>query len=283
MRRAAVYHSSKLPVQLTSGGGQIPDASEDSPATDVLNQRILPAGTATSDEALLQRGFERPDFIESDPWRVFRIMSEFVSGFNTLAGLPPAVTVFGSARVLPNDPFYVLATDLGSALVKAGFAVITGGGPGIMEGANKGAQQAGGISVGLNIQLPFEQRGNSFVTVPLTFNYFFARKTMFAKYGEAFVVFPGGFGTLDELFEALTLIQTGKLKHFPVILVGAKYWAGLLEWLRGLMLEQGKISAADLALIRVTDSIDEAVSIIVQARDAAASEIRSTDPGLQPG
>ena len=245
-----------------------------------LRKLTLPGGAASADEALLQRNFRRPDFVETDPWRVFRIMGEFVNGFNALAGIPAAVTVFGSARARPEEKSYGDAVALGRALVSADFAVITGGGPGIMEAANRGAWEAGGISVGLNIQLPFEQRVNQYLTLALTFNYFFARKTMFAKYGEAFVVFPGGFGTLDELFEALTLIQTGKLMHFPVILFGSEYWLGLLDWLGGPMLEQGKISPEDLALIQVTDSVDETVDIIAQARNAAASDIH--DPALKP-
>lgn len=231
-----------------------------------VERAVLPAGTSTADESLLQRRFERPEFIESDPWRVFRIMSEFVQGFDTLAGLPPAVSIFGSARTVPGDPFYTQAEDLAAALVPAGFAVITGGGPGIMEAANKGARDAGGISVGLNIQLPFEQVMNPYVTVPLSFNYFFARKTMFAKYSDSFVAFPGGFGTLDELFEALTLIQTGKLKHFPVILFGSDYWRGMLRWMDEFVLKETKISAEDLALLTVTDAVDETVDVISRYR-----------------
>lgn len=239
---------------------------------EAVQRAVLPQGTSTADESLLQREFERPEFLDSDPWRVFRIMSEFVEGFGTLAGLPPAVTVFGSARTQPSDPYYRFAEELGAGLARAGFAVITGGGPGVMEAANKGAREAGGISVGLNIQLPFEQAPNPYVTVSLSFNYFFARKTMFAKYAEAFVVFPGGFGTLDELFEALTLIQTDKLKHFPVVLLGSEYWDGLLTWIRDRMLAEGKISAEDLDLLTITDSVDDAVDLVVRYHREAASE-----------
>jgi uncharacterized protein (TIGR00730 family) len=221
---------------------------------------------ATSDEALLRRTFERPEFLNSDPWRVFRIMSEFVQGFDTLAGLPPAVSMFGSARTDRNNPYYEQAEAVARGLVNAGFAVITGGGPGIMEAANKGAFESRGISVGLNIELPFEQYINHYVTVPLTFSYFFARKTMFAKYAEAFVTFPGGYGTLDELFEALTLIQTGKLKHFPVVLFGTSYWKGLFDWVRSTVVAAGNVAAEDTALVQITDSVDEAIQIIVDAR-----------------
>ena len=229
----------------------------------------LKPGSSTADESLLQREFERPQFLQNDPWRVLRILSEFVHGFDTLAGLPPAVTIFGSARTPTSDRSFRQAEELGMALVRAGFAIITGGGPGIMEAANRGAKEAGGISVGLNIELPYEQALNPYVTVPITFRYFFARKTMFAKYSQSFVVFPGGFGTLDELFEALTLIQTGKLKHFPVILFGSDYWKGLLDWLRGPMLEEGKIDPEDLELLTVTDSIEETVERITRARAAS--------------
>lgn len=219
----------------------------------------------TADEALLERRFERPEFFHTDPWRLFRIMSEFFSGFDTLAGLPPAVTVFGSARTTPDSPYFQHAQQLGASLVEAGFAVMTGGGPGIMEAANKGAFTANGVSIGLNIELPFEQRLNRYVSVALSFQYFFARKTMFVKYSEAFVVFPGGFGTLDELFEALTLIQTGKLRHFPVILFHEEYWSGLIAWMRDRLLDSGNIEEADLHLFRVVNSVEEAVRIVVEA------------------
>lgn len=228
-----------------------------------LNPRL---GRRMEDEALLDppaREIADPAaFTYTDTWRVMRILSEFVAGFDTLAGLGAAVTIFGSARVGEDDPMYVAARQLASRLVETNFAVITGGGPGIMEAGNRGAVDAGGVSVGCNIELPFEQGMNEFVEVAVDFRYFFVRKTMFVKYASAFVIFPGGFGTLDELFEALTLIQTGKIHNFPVVLFGASYWEGLLNWLRDTMLAEGKISPDDLKLLVVTDSIDEAVEII---------------------
>jgi uncharacterized protein (TIGR00730 family) len=222
---------------------------------------------ATEDERLLEttrregRSTQR-DFTRSDTWRVFRIMGEFVEGFDTLAEVEPAVSIFGSARVRPDDPQYRFAEETGRLLAQAGFAVITGGGPGIMEAANKGAKEAGGRSIGCNIELPFEQGMNPYVEVAVNFRYFFVRKTMFVKYAEAFIIFPGGFGTLDELFEALTLIQTGKVRNFPVILFGSEYWAGLLGWIKERMLAEGKIAPGDLDLLVVTDSPEEAVRIV---------------------
>lgn len=244
-----------------------------------VEEATLPSGASTADESLLQRTFDRPDFLHGDPWRVWRITSEFVEGFDTLAGLPPAVTVFGSARTEPGDRYYHAARKLSSALVRAGFAVITGGGPGVMEAANRGARDARGISVGLNIELPFEQSPNPYVTVPISFRYFFARKTMFVKYAEAFVVFPGGFGTLDELFEALTLIQTGKLKNFPVVLFGCEYWQGLIDWIQGPMTAAGNISPEDVNLMRRTDSVSEVVEIILAAHRATTRTQESSDMG----
>lgn len=192
-------------------------------------------------------------------------MGEFVEGFDTLAELGPAVSIFGSARVLPDDPIYAAAEETARRLAKLGFAVITGGGPGIMEAANKGATEAGGESVGCNIELPFEQGMNAFVRTAIDFRYFFVRKTMFVKYAEAFIIFPGGYGTMDELFEALTLIQTGKVRNFPVILFGQDYWRGLVEWIRERMLLEGKISPGDIDLMITTDSPEEAVQIILDS------------------
>jgi len=240
-----------------------------------IERRLLPGHARTADESLLQREFERPEFLHTDPWRMWRIASEFVEGFDTLAGLPPAVTIFGSARTRHDDPMYQMAIQMAASLVKSGFAVITGGGPGIMEAANKGTVEAGGISVGLNIELPYEQAINSYVSVPISFRYFFARKTMFAKYAEAFVVFPGGYGTLDELFEALTLIQTGKLKHFPVVLFGTDFWKPMVGWLRDTLVAEGKIALADMELFQPTDSVLDATETIVQAHQASLSH--STD------
>lgn len=220
----------------------------------------------TQDEKLLEKTRQTPQpFTNTDPWRVLRIQGEFVAGFDTLADLGPAVSIFGSARTAPGDPQYQAAVETARLLAEAGLVIITGGGPGIMEAGNKGAQLAGGVSVGLNIELPFEQGTNRYVEIPINFHYFFVRKTMFVKYAQGFVIFPGGFGTLDELFEALTLIQTGKIYNFPVILFGSDYWAGLLNWLRDTMVGQGKISAADLDLIVMADSPQEVRDLILQA------------------
>jgi len=218
----------------------------------------------TTDQRLLDsRGSS--DWVHTDPWRVLRIQSEFVEGFGLLAELPRAVSVFGSARTPADHPEYAAGRALGGALARAGFAVITGGGPGAMEAVNRGASEAGGVSVGLGIELPFEQRLNDWVDVGIHFRYFFARKTMFVKYAQAFVIMPGGFGTLDELFESLTLVQTRKVTRFPVILYGTAYWAGLLDWIRGSVLPAGKIGAADADLLAVTDDVDEIVARIVSA------------------
>lgn len=240
----------------------------------------LNRGRTTEDERLLSREAPQPpvpDFTHTDPWRVFRIMGEFVEGFDTLAGLGPAVSVFGSARVPRDDPAYTAAEETGRGLADAGFAVVTGGGPGVMEAANKGALEAGGASVGCNIELPFEQGMNTYVETAINFHYFFVRKTMFVKYSEAFVIFPGGFGTMDELFESLTLIQTGKVRNFPVILFGRDYWAGLLDWMRSRMVAEGKISPADLELLIVTDSPAEAVQVVLDCyqEQCAAAAARS--------
>lgn len=219
----------------------------------------------TEDEELLETPTAPVLFTHTDPWRVMRIMGEFVEGFDTLAELGPAVTIFGSARVKPDHPQYQATIEVARLLGEAGFTIITGGGPGIMEAGNRGAQQAGVPSIGLNIELPFEQGVNPFVEIGMNFRYFFVRKTMFTKYAQAFVIFPGGFGTLDELFEALTLIQTGKVQNFPVILFDTAYWRGLLEWLRTTMLAEGKICEADLDLMVVTDSPAEVRDLIVRA------------------
>ncbi|MFC4532499.1 TIGR00730 family Rossman fold protein [Sphaerisporangium dianthi] len=228
----------------------------------LVRGKFLP--DSTYDERLLdQRG--STEWLHMDPWRVLRIQAEFVEGFGQLGELPPAVTVFGSARTRPDDPDYAMGETLGKALAEAGYAVITGGGPGIMEAANRGARHAGGISVGLGIELPFEQKLNDYVDLGIEFRYFFVRKTMFVKYAVGFVALPGGFGTLDELFEALTLVQTRKVTSFPVILMGSAFWGGLLDWIRETLLATGKISAGDLDLIRVTDDVDEAVRIIVDS------------------
>jgi uncharacterized protein (TIGR00730 family) len=213
-----------------------------------------------ADEGLLQRG-EDPGFVHTDPWRVLRIMGEFVDGFDVLARVGMAVTVFGSARVEEDSPYYVAARAVGQGLAERGYAVITGGGPGVMEAANRGAHDAGGLSIGCNIELPHEQTPNPYANLSIDFRYFFVRKTMFVKYSEAFVVFPGGFGTLDELFEALTLIQTAKVKRFPVVLYGSEYWSGLLEWVEKTLAVGGVVSDTDLALVQVVDTTDEVCEI----------------------
>jgi uncharacterized protein (TIGR00730 family) len=230
----------------------------------ILRRGEMSSELSTTDQRLLDsRG--STDWVHTDPWRVMRIQSEFVEGFGLLAELGRAVSVFGSARTSPDDPDYATARALGAALADAGYAVITGGGPGVMEAANRGACEAGGKSVGLGIELPFEQSLNDWVDIGINFRYFFARKTMFVKYAQAFVIMPGGFGTLDEMFEALTLVQTRKVTRFPVILFGEQYWSGLLDWLRGTVLLEGKVGAADLDLIHLTSSVDEAVRLIVHA------------------
>jgi uncharacterized protein (TIGR00730 family) len=218
---------------------------------------------STADERLLaNRG--SGDFTHADPWRVLRIQSEFVEGFDLLSELPRAVTVFGSARVPRDHPDYEVGRRLGSALADAGYAVITGGGPGAMEAANRGAQEAGGLSVGLGIELPFEQKLNDWVDLGVSFRYFFVRKTMFVKYAEAFVILPGGLGTLDELFEALTLVQTGKVIRFPVVLMGTEYWRGLIDWLRSTVAATSRIKESDLDLFSLTDDVDEVVRLIAE-------------------
>ena len=232
-------------------------------------QRLRPEGAKTEDEQFLA-GHAPPAFLDTDPWRALRILAEFVEGFDAMAAVGPAVTVFGSARTKPDAPLYELARVIGRKLAEAGYAVITGGGPGSMEAANRGCQEGGGLSVGCNIELPHEQSLNAYVDLGVEFRYFFARKTMFVKYANAFVILPGGFGTLDELFEALTLIQTGKVRHFPVVLVGASYWSGLLAWIRATLVAGGAITEADLGLLQQADDPDEVVRIIQAFADDGA-------------
>lgn len=222
----------------------------------------------TADEEILESKSvrERPDALrKTDPWRVLRILGEFVEGFEKLGDVVDGVTIFGSARTLPEDPFYIKAVELARRLAEAGYPIITGGGPGIMEAANKGAVEGNGLSIGCNIELPHEQGTNQYVRRSMFFRFFFVRKTMFLKYSTAFVVFPGGFGTMDELFEALTLIQTGKVRHFPVVLIGEAYWAPLISWLRHTVLADRKIDAGDLNLFTVTDDPAVAVDVIIRA------------------
>lgn len=241
-----------------------------------LRGRMIPK--ETTDTRLLRPSTDA-DWLHTDPWRVMRIQSEFVEGFGTLADLGPAVAVFGSARTSPGTEYYQLAQEIGRQLVEAGFAVITGGGPGLMEAANRGAHEAAGISVGLGIELPHEQGMNDWVDLGINFRYFFVRKTMFVKYSAGFVVLPGGFGTLDELFEALTLVQTRKVRSFPIVLVGSSYWSGLLDWLVDTMLAEGALSPQDLDLVAVADSAQEAVDAVnsglhrLRARERALQEV----------
>jgi uncharacterized protein (TIGR00730 family) len=217
----------------------------------------------TTDQRLLDSA-EPADWVHKDPWRVMRIQSEFVEGFGALAELGPAVSVFGSARTPPDSAEYEAGVRIGRGLAESGFAVITGGGPGAMEAANRGALDAGGTSVGLGIELPFEQGLNPYVDIGVNFRYFFVRKTMFVKYASGFVVLPGGLGTLDELFEALTLVQTRKVTRFPIVLYGTRYWQGLLDWVRDSVVGSGKAAQADLQLLHVTDDVDEAVALMTK-------------------
>ena len=236
--------------------------------------------SSTTDQRLLDsRG--PSDWVHTDPWRVLRIQSEFIEGFGALAELGPAISVFGSARTSIDDPMYAAAERLGRLLTEAGFTVITGGGPGVMEAANKGASEADGVSVGLGIELPFESGLNQWVDIGVNFRYFFARKMMFVKYAQGFIVLPGGFGTFDELFEALTLVQTEKVTSFPIVLVGVDYWSGLVDWIRQTVLADGKISAADLDMFCLTDDVDEAVKVMVEAQ--AERESAAPGGGAKPG
>lgn len=246
---------------MSTSGEQRPIEKQRGPV--VLRRQRRNEPTTTDQRLLDTRG--PADWVHTDPWRVLRIQAEFVEGFGALAELPRAVTVFGSARTPRDHPEYELGRRLGRALAEAGFAVITGGGPGSMEAANRGCSEAGGLSVGLGIELPFEQGLNDWVDLGINFRYFFARKTMFIKYSQAFVCLPGGFGTMDELWEALTLVQTKKVTKFPVVLLGRDYWGGLYDWVVNSMLAGGKISEEDLALLYVTDDVDDAVKVVQEA------------------
>lgn len=235
--------------------------------------------TMTEDKKLLERSV-RPAFLDTDTWRSLRILAEFVEGFDALASIGRAITVFGSARVKEGDPAYGLAREIGRLLALEGYAVITGGGPGVMEAANRGCQEGGGLSVGCNIELPHEQDINPYVDLGVEFRYFFARKTMFVKYADGFVIMPGGYGTLDELMEALTLIQTGKIEHFPVVLVGSEFFAPFLAWIKATLVGEGMIAPEDLDLIQVTDDPNRVIEIFREAtrqRDAASEATRRTD------
>ena len=235
-----------------------------------LTLRRALAERSTPDQRLLDsRG--PTDWVHTDPWRVMRILSEFVEGFGALAELGKAISVFGSARSRPGDFEYELGVQLGRRLAENGFGVITGGGPGVMEAANKGACDAGGTSVGLGIELPFEQGLNEYVDLGINFRYFFARKTMFVKYSQGFVVLPGGFGTLDELFESLTLVQTGKVTQFPIVLMGTEFWGGMVDWLRDRLAGNKKIAPDDLDLLTVTDDLDEVMDVLRRSEAARTS------------
>jgi len=233
---------------------------------------LVPRAQAPADKVLLERSAIEELSHHADPWRVLRILSEFVEGFDALNGVGPAVTVFGSARVLPDDPYYSAGMALGAALARRGFAVITGGGPGIMEAVNRGCHEAGGLSVGCNIELPNEQALNQYVDLGVEFRYFFVRKNMFVKYARGFVIFPGGYGTLDELFESLTLAQTGKIEHFPIVLFGKRYWGALLDWLGDEVLRSGAISKEDLTLVTITDDPEEAAAMATRPVPQANGE-----------
>ena len=224
----------------------------------------------TDDEVLLRSPEPEDDYKTSDSWRVFRIMGEFVEGFDDLATITRGVSIFGSARTPESEQMYRAARETAKLLAEAGFEIITGGGPGIMEAANRGAFEAGKVSVGCNIELPFEQAPNPYQTKSMSFKYFFVRKTMFIKYSNAYIIFPGGFGTMDELFEALTLIQTRKIRNFPVVLFGSQYWRGLLAWLTSTMINEGNINPEDLGLMHLTDSPHDAVEFIVKTFNSGA-------------
>ena len=223
-----------------------------------------PTRRGSDDQKLLDIGAQSPEFLQTDTWRVFRIMGEFVQGFEELANIRPAVSVFGSARLAEDHEYYQACVETCAQLSRAGFTIITGGGPGIMQAGNQGAFEAGGTSVGLNIDLPFEQTANPYQDVSLNFHYFFVRKTMFVKYSTALVIFPGGFGTMDELFESLTLVQTKTISNFPVVLFGKRYWSGLVEWIKDSMLGHGCISPDDVELLQLADEPDEVVRLVVR-------------------
>ncbi len=237
----------------------------------------MPRTSPPADRAFLQPRFTRASDHQNDSWRVLRFVSEFVEGFDVLAEIGPAVTCFGSSRVGPAHPIYAQAMAVGGALARRGVAVITGGGPGVMEAVNRGCAEAGGLSVGCNIELPNEQALNDYVQLGIEFRHFFVRKTMFVRYASGFVIFPGGFGTLDELFEALTLSQTGKIEHFPVVLFGRGYWAGLLDWLRQNALAQSMLTAGDLDLVEITDDPEEAADIATSAREIVGPALYAAD------
>ena len=276
----------RLPASQGPAGGEasaLPDDSVPEKQRGPVTLRRRQVQSTTTDQRLLDtRG--PTDWVHTDPWRVLRIQTEFVEGFGLLAELPRAISVFGSARTPRDHPYYEIGRQLGARLAEAGWAVITGGGPGAMEAANRGCSEAGGLSVGLGIELPFEQALNDWVDLGLEFRYFFARKTMFVKYSQGFVCLPGGFGTLDEVFEALTLVQTRKINQFPIVLMGVEYWSPLLEWVRTTLAAGGFISPHDMDLVRLTDDVDEAVRSIEQANASRPDRSRPPATGEErPG
>jgi hypothetical protein len=254
---------------MDEGGQERPEETRRGPV--VLRRQQRNENSTTDQRLLDSRG--PTDWVHTDPWRVLRIQAEFVEGFGALAELPRAVTVFGSARTPVGHPEYEMGRELGAALARDNFAVVTGGGPGTMEAVNRGCQEVGGMSVGLGIELPFEQGLNDWVDLGINFRYFFTRKTMFVKYSQAFVCLPGGFGTLDELFEALTLVQTQKVTSFPLVLIGTDYWQGMIDWLRDRALVHGTISQSDVDMLQLTDDLDHAVHLMVEARARRQAEV----------
>lgn len=236
--------------------------------------------TSTTDQRLL-RDQQATDWLHTDPWRVMRIQAEFIDGFGALAKIPKAITVFGSARIKEGHPYYETGVKLGEAIHKAGYATITGGGPGLMEASNRGAQESGGMSIGLGIELPMEQGLNRWVDMGLNFRYFFVRKTMFLKYSQAFICLPGGFGTLDELFESLVMVQTGKIQRFPIILIGTEFWGGLVDWIRSRLVDEGMISPEDVDLFHVTDDPLDAVRICVETHNGQVESLEEEKEKLR--
>src|SRR5690606_31175778 len=257
----------RTPPAVHTGNGAALVASPQKVIDQSIRDLIPPR--TTEDSKLLQERGPAADFTRTDPWRVMRITGEFIEGFDVLSNIRKGVSIFGSARTAPDDPMYRAAEETAALLAEEGFSIITGAGPGIMEAANKGATRSNGHSVGCNIELPFEQGSNPYVDTLVNFRYFMVRKTMFIKYSSAFINFPGGFGTLDELFEALTLIQTGKISQFPLICFGTHYWAGLIRWLRSRVLAEGKISPGDMDLILLTDSPQEAADAVIESWELA--------------
>ena len=260
--------------------GRTPPSQSSTPRTSgahrIVDTSIRAAVALTEDAKLLQQPETgQVDFTQTDPWRVLRIMGEFIEGFDVLSNVKKGVSFFGSARTGPDDPMYQAAQETARLLAQAGYDIITGAGPGVMEAANKGAKIGGGRSIGCNIELPFEQGTNPYVDTVVNFRYFFVRKTMFVKYSNAYIIFPGGFGTLDELFEALTLIQTGKINQFPVVLFGRHYWAGLVRWLSARALGERKISPGDMDLLLLTDDPQEATDAVIAAFESHDRKVKS--------